>query len=431
MTGPLWTDLPEGWRTGQIKNAAAVTLGKMLQSKNSGSDVQAAYMRAANVQPDGVLALRSVNQMWFGEDELAQLSIRAGDVVVVEGGQGGFGRAAYVSEDLPGWGFQNSINRLRPLGGFDGRFLAFYLIALRASGFIRAYANVVSMPHLTADKLAKTPLPMPPLKEQQAIADYLDSELARIDALIEEQQRLIEMLRERRESIVDAALAEHGFRAPMSLDGRERFGIPEGWRVLLLGRALDQLTNGFVGPTRDILVEDGVRYIQGTHIKAGRIDFDRRPFYVSRGWHEMRPRIHLNEGDVLIVQTGDIGKVAVVPRGFGPASCHALQIARVRRDLLSGEYLAAFLSSRLGYNSLLLRATGALHPHLEAGIREVPIAVPPLVIQDEIVRESAAQTAKVDTLIAETERFIELSKERRAALITAAVTGQIDLRETV
>ena len=158
MTGLLWEMLPGGWRMGQIKHTATVTLGKMLQSKDSGGDVAAPYMRAANVQPDGVLALDDVNEMWFGKIELEQLSIQAGDVVVVEGGQGGFGRAAYVDEDLLGWGFQNSINRLRPISDSDGRFIAFYVIALRASGFLRAYANVVSMPHLTAEKLARIPM---------------------------------------------------------------------------------------------------------------------------------------------------------------------------------------------------------------------------------------------------------------------------------
>lgn len=267
---------------------------------------------------------------------------------------------------------------------------------------------------------------VPPFEEQRAIVDYLDRETARIDTLIEEQRRLIEMLRERRACAVDLALAEHGLNIPDCFEGYDP-NLPEGWRIVLLGRTLKQLTNGFVGPTRDILADDGVRYIQGTHIKSGRIDFERRPFYVSRDWHEERPRIHLRAGDVLIVQTGDVGKVAVVPRDFGEASCHALQIARTRPEILSGEYLGAFLSSRLGYQSLIARATGALHPHLEAGIRSAPIVVPPLEVQDRIVQVAAERTAKVDALISETERFVELSLERRSALITAAVTGQIDV----
>jgi type I restriction enzyme S subunit len=231
----LWKVLPDGWLAGQVKNAATVTLGKMLQSKNSGSDVRAPYMRAANVQPDGRLVLDDVNEMWFSRGELEQLSIRAGDVVVVEGGQGGFGRAAYIHQDLPGWGFQNSINRLRPIGDFDGRFIAFYLIALRASGFIRAYSNVVSMPHLTAEKLARIPIPLPPVEAQRDIADYLDRETARIDKLIEEQQRLIGILRERRYALrVNAAL--HGTvptaRTPSPLPWANE--LPTDWRIVPL-----------------------------------------------------------------------------------------------------------------------------------------------------------------------------------------------------
>jgi len=421
------TPLPvaDRWKSGQIKNVAAVTLGKMLQPNDSGDDRMASYMRAANVQPDGVLMLEA-KQMWFSANELEVLTLRRGDVVVVEGGVGGYGRAAYLSEDLDEWGFQNSINRLRPNSDTDGRFVAYYLIALRASGFIERYCNVVSMPHLTAEKLAAIPVPIPDRSEQSAIADYLDRETARIDTLIDEQRRLIEMLRERRACAVDLALAEHGLHIPNRFEGYDP-DLPEGWRIVLLGRTLKQLTNGFVGPTRDILADDGVRYIQGTHIKSGRIDFERRPFYVSRDWHEERPRIHLRAGDVLIVQTGDVGKVAVVPRDFGEASCHALQIARTRPEILSGEYLGAFLSSRLGYQSLIARATGALHPHLEAGIRSAPIVVPPLEVQDRIVQVAAQRTAKVDALITETARFVELSLERRSALITAAVTGQIDV----
>ncbi|GGM34249.1 hypothetical protein GCM10012275_01990 [Longimycelium tulufanense] len=358
---------------------------------------------------------------------------RAGDLVInrMRAFQGALGIAPEDGVVSPDY----AVLRVDPR--IDKRWLNYFLtsgysvstMASLVRGIGGTEAGNVRTPRLNISDLQSMIAPLVSADEQRAIADYLDRETARIDTLIEEQQRLIELLRERREVVIDEELAKRGVRAPTSLDGSARYEVPDGWQVVLLGRALRQLTNGFVGPTRDILVEDGVRYIQSTHIKAGRIDFERRPFYVSREWHDERPRIHLQAGDVLIVQTGDIGKVAVVPPGFGDASCHALQIARVRPELLSGEYLATFLSSRLGYNSLLVRATGALHPHLEAGIRAVPLVVPPCPVQAEIVQSSAEQTAKIDVLIAETERFIELARERRAALITAAVTGQIDVRE--
>jgi hypothetical protein len=106
----------------KLRRLGTVTLGKMLAPKpQTDSDREAPYLRAANVQPDGALELADLKEMWFSEQELASLELCTGDVVVVEGGQGGFGRAAFLREGLPGTGFQNSINRVRPgQGDLDG-----------------------------------------------------------------------------------------------------------------------------------------------------------------------------------------------------------------------------------------------------------------------------------------------------------------------
>jgi len=174
------------------------------------------------------------------------------------------------------------------------------------------------------------------------------------------------------------------------------------------------------------LFESGVPYIQSLHIKNGRIDFSRREFFVARAWHDERPRIHLRPGDVLIVQTGDIGQVAVVPKAFGEASCHALQIARVKLRVMSGAYLCSYLRSNFGFHSLLSRATGALHPHLEAGIKDIPVVVPPLEIQSKIVEQVERFNYGNVRLKSVVSDQLTLLQERRQALITCAVTGQLD-----
>jgi type I restriction enzyme, S subunit len=223
-------------------------------------------------------------------------------------------------------------------------------------------------------------------------------------------------------------MASKGFSFPLTLDPDwSSVNLPAGWRVINLRQTLVKLTNGYVGPTRDILREDGVRYIQSLHIKKGKIDFSRRPFFVSWEWHGERTRINLRAGDVLIVQTGDIGQVAVVPEGFGEASCHALQIARVRQDVLSGPYLSEYLRTAFGYQSLLKRATGALHPHLEGGIRDVPVVVPPKSIQGELLLSVEEGSSRLELLERKLGGQIDLLAERRQALITAAVTGQLSI----
>lgn len=200
-------DVPEEWPVGRISYFCKVDLGKMVQPTPSNPlDVLAPYMRAANVQPDGVVDFRSVNQMWFRPGELGGLGLEAGDVVVVEGGIGGYGRSAYLSESLPGWGFQNSINRVRPQSGHDGRYLNYVLLMSRFVGFIAAYCTGVSMPHLTAEKLERIVVPAPPAGVQVQIADFLDEATERIDTLVKKAVAIMDLLRERRSALITAAV---------------------------------------------------------------------------------------------------------------------------------------------------------------------------------------------------------------------------------
>ena len=307
----------------------------------------------------------------------------------------------------------------------DLRWLYYVLL----SRDLRGLSQDVGVPGLSREAAYNAAGPTPPdIEEQRRIAGFLDVETARLDGLLELRGRQMRALAEKKSLLFEAAVARYGVALPATLvPGPDAWRLPDGWLVTSLSRVLDRLTNGYVGPTRDILENDGVRYIQGLHIKGGDIDFERRPFFVSAAWHRDRPRINLRRGDVLIVQTGDIGQVAVVPPDFGEASCHALLIARVRKGLLTGEYLGAYLRSHFGYRSLLSRATGALHPHLEGGIRDVPVLVPPLWLQSPLVDEIAAGRSKIKGLEARVQRQVELLSERRVALITAAVTGQVDV----
>ncbi len=196
--------------------------------------------------------------------------------------------------------------------------------------------------------------------------------------------------------------------------------------------AVDKITNGIVGPTRDILVTEGVRYLQSLHIKNGRIEFERKPYYVTSDWSEAHSKSILRRGDVLVVQTGDIGQVCPVPPDFDGANCHALIILRLKRNLGSGFFLSDFLRSDYGQNALKRAQTGALHPHLECGhVREIPVVIPPPVEQEEICKCIKERTTEHIRLAREVKRGLDRLAEYRAALIAAAVTGKIDVRNEV
>ena len=117
----------------------------------------------------------------------------------------------------------------------------------------------------------------------------------------------------------------------------------------------------------------------------------------------------------------------VVPDGFGEANCHALLIARPDVHVISSAYLGAYLQSEFGYQSLMRVATGALHPHLEFGIRDVPLVVPPIELQVEIVDAVNVRATHVNSMVKRLSSQLELLREHRQALITAAVTGELDI----
>lgn len=190
-----------------LKHLGSVSLGKMLDTAFLGmEDYLLPYLRAANVQPNGALHLTNLKQMRFTPVEKERLTLRAGDVVVVEGGVGGFGRAAYVREELPDVGYQNSIVRFRPDENTDGRYVTYCLLYLRQVGYISTVASVTSMPHFTAEKVAETPIPRVSLEEQRAIADALDSEWSASEEVEADISAAASLALERRAALISAVV---------------------------------------------------------------------------------------------------------------------------------------------------------------------------------------------------------------------------------
>lgn len=253
--------------------------------------------------------------------------------------------------------------------------------------------------------IADMAFPIPPGDEQRAIADYLDRETARIDALIDEQERLVEMLRLRKRAVLDAVTA-----------------AAEGSRVRLKYLFVPSSEANY--PGEEVL---SVYRDYGVIRKSSREDnFNRTPENVAR---------------YLLVQPGDvvINRMKAWQGSLGVSDHRGIvsgdyEVVRPVGDQLLPRFIHLFLRSPKMIAEYAVRSTG-IRPSQwrlywdQMGNIEIP--VPSLTEQTEIVEQTDEQTTKIDTLIAETERFIELSRERRSALITAAVTGQIDVRGEV
>lgn len=259
---------------------------------------------------------------------------------------------------------------------------------------------------------------VPPLEEQRAIVHYLDRETAGVDTLIAEQQRLIAMLRERRRAAVEEAVAvvattgarlKHFIRSIRQGWSPQCYAWPadgvESWAVLKAGAA----NRGRFQPTENKELPKDVL---------------------------PRPDIVVTRGDLIVSRANTrelVGSAAVVdgdfPRLMLCDKLYALSLDDHRAD---SEFVAAVLGSRRWRDMIELEATGASHSMLnisQSDIVNLPMSLPPVDEQRRIAMKLNKETAKIDELITETERFIGLALERRSALISAAVTGQVNVRE--
>ena len=294
-----------------------------------------------------------------------------------------------------------------------------------------ASTNIYGARILNQELIRNAIILKPTYEEAETIANFLDFETAQIDTLIKKQQTLIQLLKEKRQAVISHAVTK-GLNpdAPMKDSGVEWLGeVPVHWEIMAISKLTQKITNGYVGPTRDILVPKGVPYIQATHIKRGNVNFD-DAYFVREEWSKKHSKSILKEQDVLVVQTGagtgDIGLVTSEEAGY---NCHALIILQPKANLILGGFLSFTLQSDYGYAILYSIRTGGMHPHLNCGeVKYVKVSVPPIDEQQEIIAYIERMKSKFNDLINNAEQAIQLMQERRTALISAAVTGKIDVR---
>lgn len=204
VTGlPIVPHVPAHWEIKRLKEVASIALGKMLSTEaTSRLTVELPYVRSANLSQLGPLSPESLKRMWFSPLDARRLAIRNGDILVSEGGS--IGQPLLV-EGLPNdavIGLQNSVNRVR--GSANQRYLFYWLKFLFDGKFHQNNIDIVSIGHLTKEKLADVPVLLPPLGEQDRLVEWLDTQLRRV-------QRRSELLGAKRELLRDllASATEH------------------------------------------------------------------------------------------------------------------------------------------------------------------------------------------------------------------------------
>ena len=293
-----------------------------------------------------------------------------------------------------------------------------------------AQDNIYGAPLLNRDRIANAKLLCPPRSEQRAIAAFLDRETAKIDALVAKKERLIELLQEKRTALITSAVTQ-GLdpNVPMKDSGVKWLGeIPAHWHVRTLKRISPEITVGVVvNPSMYVRIE-GVPFLYGSDIHEGRIVADgaRR---MSEEDSKSLNKSRLRAGDLVCVRVGAPGVTAVVPPRLAGANCASVLIVR-HADSFDSQWLCYGMNSRLVRYQVELVQYGAAQEQFNVA-HAVQFFVPlaPQTEQRAIAAFLDRETAKIDALIAKVRRATDHLKEYRTALISAAVTGKIDVRK--
>ena len=366
-----------------------------------------------------------------------ELGLREGDVLVSRANTRELvGSCVAVPQGYPNLLLCDKVYRLRCGELVTPSFLA-ALITVHGRRVVEIEANgaSASMVNIAQPVILNLPVALPGPSEQNKIMAAIDRETVRIDALVTKKTRFIELLHEKRQALITHAVTK-GLdpNVKMKDSGVEWLGeVPEHWELAPLKRLISSIGQGW-SPECEARTPDSGEW--GV-VKVGCVNggvFRPEESKALPAEMEARPELGLRKGDVLVSRANTrelVGSCAVVPKDY-PHLLLCDKLYRIGCGVrVTPDFLAALITV-YGRRAVEVEATGASSSMVniaQSVILDLFVAVPSRQEQDVIMDRVSVTTARIEGLRTKTERSIELLKERRSALITAAVTGQIDLRE--
>jgi len=427
--------VPEHWQVKQLKYLAShIGSGK---TPSGGAEVYqdagVLFLRSQNVYGDG---LRLDDAAFISDEvdeEMKGSRVMPGDVLLNITGAS-IGRSCQVPEVFERANVNQHVCIIRGEPPAASKWISLCLPSKAVQAQIDFSQNGAGREGLNFEQIGNMFIALPHAEEVDEIACRLDCETARIDALIEKKTRFIELLREKRQALITHAVTKGlNPNVKMKDSGVEWLGdLPGHWGVKplkLLVKEGSTISYGIVQPGEPL--DDGVPFVQTTNMSSGDFEIEslqKTTPEIAAGF----PRSHLTGGEVILGIRASIGAAFVVPTHLAGANL-SRGVARIDcSSELSSHFLVAYLSSRAVDGYWQLAKQGSTFNEVSiATVKELLIPVPPSEEQADIEGVLSNATARLDSILSKTERSIDLLKERRSALITAAVTGQIDLREAV
>jgi type I restriction enzyme S subunit len=430
-SGVEWLgEIPAGW---EVKRLRFVSESNPVPSEVRGlpDETEVSFVPMEAVGEHGGLSLETTKQL--AGVKAGYTYFRDGDIVIAkitpcfENGKG-----ALACGLTNGIAFGTTeLHVLRMTERADRRFMFYITLsdAFRRLGEADMY-GAGGQKRISESFVRNFSSALPSLPEQRAIAAFLDRETARIDALVAKKEQLIALLHEQRTTLITRAVTKSlDPTVPMKDSGVEWLGeIPAHWEVNPFTKYVVEKSD-YRGKTPE-KVASGVFLVTARNVRMGLIDYDcSQEFIAEEDYDEVMRRGVPRKGDVLFTTEAPLGNVALVDRE-GIALAQRIIWFRMNPDHFDSRFTLFAMMSDYFQGQLLTLSTGSTAEGLKASkLPMLRLVAPPVTEQYVIAAFLDRETARIDALVAKVRDAIERLKELRTALISAAVTGKIDVRE--
>ncbi len=369
----------------------------------------------------------------YYERELGDHSVLQNDLIIAGLGDRSnpVGRACVAPEGIAPAMVKADCFRFRLVTGqANPKYVAYQLTSTAKAAAVSATGATRSRLNLSAT--ANRKLALPPLSEQLAIASFLDRETAKIDAFIQKKRRLIELLNEKRSALISHAVTKGLDPSVAMRESITRWlpSIPSEWSPVRLKYLCKHVADGpHFSPSYSTA---GIMFISARNIRQDRWSFSDAKFVSESDYLEFCKRTKPVRGDVLYTKGGTTGIARVVDFDERFHVWVHVAVLKLRASKVDPFYLAYSLNSRACYAQAQIYTRGATNNDLGlTRMVNITLALPSLAEQKRIVKWLDVAAAEVSRLSHRVRTAISRLQEYRAALISAAVTGQIDVRGEV
>lgn len=423
-------DIPSDWRRIPLKHLCKrLSLYGANISANEYTDSGVRFIRTTDIREDGSLAGAGV---FIPDDLVADYMLSDGDFLISRSGTVGL---AYVYSKTDGpCSYAGYLIRYVLSEPSTAKWLYYLTKSVQFRAWVLSASVEATISNVNGEKYANLMLPVPKSSARVAIAKYLDAETTRIDALIAAKENMLAVLTEKRRAVITHAVTR-GLdpNVPMRDSGVPWLGeVPAHWEVTRLKFVADVQSGFALGKKYDNEPLAEYPYLRVANVQDGFLDLTEvKTIEVS---HRDAQTCQLRPGDVLMNEGGDADKLGrgAIWRGEIDPCLHQNHVFAVRPRQVTSDWLNLWTCSEgaKGFFGIMAKQSTNLASISATNLKELPIPKPPTAEQVAIVQHVDTELSKFDACVGATELTIQLLRERREAIITAAVTGQLTLEST-